>query len=240
MHNQQIVTISFFRYEGLSNKWWAFRQMGLSANELSQIPGLEFAKMLGSGGQRGFSIWPNFGVYGLLCCWSSESQAQDFFNQHPLYADYSEHSTEQWTVFMHNTMAHGEWEGKNPFRKSAPIDEDALVGVLTRATIKTRYLPQFWRFVPPVSASVHEKKGRLFSIGVGELPIVQQATFSFWESSRLMKAYAYKSKFHKEVVQKTRELGWYKEELFARFAPYKSHGSWNGNAILAPYLKASV
>jgi hypothetical protein len=27
------------------------------------------------------------------------------------------------------------------------------------------------------------------------------------------------------VIQQTRELGWYKEELFARFVPYKMEGN---------------
>ena len=58
------------------------------------------------------------------------------------------------------------------------------------------------------------------------MPLVQQATFSLWESSALMKAYAYQSEFHREVVQKTRQLGWYKEELFARFKPTKCYGTW--------------
>lgn len=51
-----------------------------------------------------------------------------------------------------------------------------------------------------------------------------------------MMQYAYTSQYHKEVVQKTRELGWYKEELFARFVPYKSEGSWEGENILSAYL----
>lgn len=82
---------------------------------------------------------------------------------------------------------------------------------------------------PPPAAPIQGREGLLFAIGIGEVPIVQQATFSLWENSRLMQQYAYRSPHHKEVVKRTRELGWYKEELFARFHPYRSEGEWDGD-----------
>ncbi|MCB0555957.1 MAG: hypothetical protein KDD02_20595, partial [Phaeodactylibacter sp.] len=55
-----------------------------------------------------------------------------------------------------------------------------------------------------------------------------QATFSLWENSQFMKQYAYQSPQHQEVIRRTRQLGWYKEELFARFHPYFAEGNWDG------------
>jgi hypothetical protein len=43
--------------------------------------------------------------------------------------------------------------------------------------------------------------------------------------------YAYKNEKHKEVVRLTRKLKWYKEELFARFIPYKFIGQWKGKNV---------
>ncbi len=80
----------------------------------------------------------------------------------------------------------------------------------------------------PVSRSLKGKEGLLFSVGVGELPIIEQATFSIWRSSHAMKAYAYSSPQHAEVVRRTRELGWYKEEMFNRFEPFATEGTWAG------------
>ena len=236
MQKDQVATISFFRYESLSNKWWAFQQMGLLPSLDRIVSGLSFSKLLGSGANNGFSIKPNFSVYALLCVWENEQAARLFFAENEFYKNFKEKSAEQWTVLMRNTMAHGEWEGQNPFVQTEEFNEDNLVAVLTRATIKTRFLWRFWTFVPSVSRSVQDQAGRLFSIGIGELPLVQQATFSLWQNSHLMKAYAYKSNFHKEVVRKTRALGWYKEELFARFVPFDSVGSWNHKDILQKYL----
>ncbi len=240
MKNHQIVTITFFKYEGFRNKWWAFGQMGLAPRLLKGIPGLEFGKMLGSGGRNGFSILPNLGVYSLLGVWENEWAARSFFEKHPLFASFCEKSTDQWTVYMRTVMAHGQWDSVEPFQVREKFDENQLVGVITRATIRTKQLWRFWRFVPSVSRSVEKQDGLLFSVGIGELPIIQQATFSLWENSHLMKAYAYQSRFHKEVVRRTRELGWYKEELFSRFHPYASEGSWHGQNPLAAYLPSNL
>ena len=49
--------------------------------------------------------------------------------------------------------------------------------------------------------------------------------------------YAYQNQKHSEVVKKTRELGWYKEELFSRFIPYRSEGSWYGADPLKDHLR---
>lgn len=235
-NERQVVTISFARYEGWRARWWAFRQMGLAPEALEGTPGLQFVKMLGSGGGNGFSIWPNWGVYGLLGVWRDEAAARAFLNENETFRDIRQTSSEVWTVFMRTFMAHGRWEGVAPFRINAQKEDEAPIGVITRATIYTKHLWRFWRFVPPVSRSVEGREGLLFSAGIGELPIVQQATFSLWKNADLMKAYAYRSHYHKEVVKRTREIGWYKEELFARFKPYATLGSWYGKDPLSPYL----
>ncbi|MEM0992836.1 MAG: hypothetical protein AAF847_18050 [Bacteroidota bacterium] len=232
----EIVTLSFFRYQGFSDKWWAFTQMQRAYEQLKGTAGIQFHRMLGSGGKRGFSIFPNFGAYGLLSVWKEEQNAVDFFESHPSFQAFLEHSEQYWTVYLKTSKVHGLWEGSCPFQATIAPNKKTLVGVLTRATIYTKHLLHFWKFVPPVSASIHDKKGLLFSVGIGELPLVQQATFSLWESTELMMEYAYKSRYHREVVQKTRELGWYKEELFARFSPYKIEGNSAMVQQLSAYL----
>jgi hypothetical protein len=230
---KSVVTFTLFRFEGVAARWWSFTQMGLGVSHLlKEVEGLHFCKLVGSGSGNGFSIFPNFGAYGMMCVWENEAVSENFFSNHIFFQQYKKKSSEMWTTWLQTTMAHGVWDGKNPFPITGVFDETKPVAVLTRATIKTRFLPQFWKFVPRTSASVQDKKGRIFSVGIGEVPIVQQATFSLWENSKLMMDYAYKSKYHSEVVKKTRELGWYSEELFARFYPYKEKGSWDGKKML--------
>jgi hypothetical protein len=229
MSQTQITTISFFRYTTPSNKWWAFKLMGQAVPDLEKVKGLQFVKMMGSGAGNGFSIWPNFGTYGLLCVWDEEATARHFFEANPIFKECKQKSEAWWTVFMQAAHFHGEWDGTCPFTITTPFDKKKPVAVITRATIATKKLWQFWRFVPSVGKSVENKPGMLFSIGIGELPLVQQATFSLWEDSEKMMAYAYDSAHHKEVVRKTRELGWYTEELFARFHPYDVEGKWDND-----------
>lgn len=237
MEKNQVVTLSFLNYSGWKNRWWAFQQMGLGYQRIEGVKGLQFVKLLGSGGKRGFSLLPNFGSYGFLAIWDNLAQAKRFFKEHAFAQELRGRSTEMWTVFMRTVMAHGAWSGKAPFQVSKAYDDKMLIGVITRATIRPRYLVKFWSKVPRVSRSIEHKPGLLFSIGIGEWPIVQQATFSLWKNGEAMKAYAYRSKLHQEVIRKTRELGWYKEELFARFAPFASSGTWQGKNPLEGFLE---
>ena len=213
-----MVTFSFFTFEGFSNRWWAFSRMGLRPFRERMAPGLKFARMLGTGGGNGFSIFPNFGQYGWLGVWDSEAAARAFFSESELYNSYVCKASAKCTIYAVPLMSHGRWDGQEVFQGQKPFDPQKPVAVLTRATIKTKHLLQFWRYVPRVSKSLEDFSAQsIFHVGIGELPLVQQATFSIWKSGQEMMDYAYKSPFHAEVVRKTRELGWYSEELFARF-----------------------
>lgn len=229
-HGTTITTMTLLRYTGLRNRWWAFTQMGLGPGQLRSVPGMQFSRLLGSGAGNGFSIRPNLGVYAFMVVWDDRSRAEAFFAGHPWWQRVRSHRQEEWTAWLSTTMVHGQWDGQTPFQVRSSYDPAGPVAVLTRATIRKRFLPQFWRYVPRVSESVEEHRQRLLSIGVGEYPLFMQATFSLWESGKAMQEYAYRSKYHSEVVRKTRELGWYSEELFARFALLDSTGSWSGIA----------
>ena len=75
--------MSLLRYDSFSARWWAFVQMGWGPGRFRSVPGLRHVRMLGSGAGNGFSIWPNFGVYGWLGVWEDralEVQVVDRFN----------------------------------------------------------------------------------------------------------------------------------------------------------------
>ncbi|MBC7413215.1 MAG: DUF3291 domain-containing protein [Bacteroidia bacterium] len=227
----QITTCTFFKLESFSNKFWAFAQMQLGHAHLKNIDGLVFYKLLGSGAENGFSSIPNFGTYALLCIWDSEAKANTFFENNSFYKKYKSKSSESFTVFANAAEAHGKWDKKQPFISTATLALDKPVMVLTRASIRISKLISFWRKVGNVSKSLEEYKGLVLSIGVGEWPLIQQATVSIWKTQAEMIDYAYKNEKHKEVVRLTRKLNWYKEEMFARFSPYKFVGFWNGKNV---------
>ena len=224
----QITTSTFFKVETSANKWWAFKQMQLGLIQLKNVSGLSFYKILGSGAKNGFSAIPNFGTYVLLCVWESENQAETFFAGNNFFKEYQERSSENMTVYMHSAEVHGTWDERQPFQKNAELAMDMPIIVLTRARIRFRKLLSFWSRVGSVSQSLENYEGLVLSIGVGEWPLIQQATISIWKTQQEMMDYAYKNPKHREVVMLTRKLNWYKEEMFARFVPYKFVGIWEG------------
>ena len=227
----QITTCTFFKLESFSNKFWAFSQMQLGHAHFKNIEGLVFYKLLGSGAENGFSSKPNFGTYALLCIWGTEIHAAKFFENNSFFKKYESKSSESFTVFAQSAEAHGKWDGKQPFISTAILEIDKPIMVLTRASIRISKLISFWRKVGNVSKSLEDYDGLVLSIGVGEWPLIQQATLSIWKTQAEMIDYAYKNKKHLEVVRLTRKLNWYKEELFARFIPYKFLGTWNGKNV---------
>jgi len=209
---------------------WGLAQMGTSPPVLRRVPGLRFFKLLGSGASNGFGLWPNLDRYGLMAVWENATVAEAFFGQHPFWAGYERRSTETWTVQLAPLKSQGLWDGKNPFDYVPEImpGDDAPVAVLTRASIRWQKTPRFWQFVEPTSAALAQAIGVRAAIGLGELPVVRQATFSVWESSEAMRQFAYRDARHREVIQLTHREKWYAEELFARFRVLGSTGTLDG------------
>jgi hypothetical protein len=83
-----------------------------------------------------------------------------------------------------------------------------------------------------VSADLRGRAGLRLAVGIGEAPVGLQGTFSVWESSRALRAFAYGAA-HAEVVRRTATEGWYAEELFARFAVLSAAGTVDGRDPLA-------
>jgi hypothetical protein len=192
---------------------------------------LLFYKLLGSGAKNGFSAAPNFGTYALFSVWENETKAQTFFDKNSFFNTYKKRSSEMFTVYLNSAESHGYWDGIQPFEKTSTLEMNKPIVVLTRASIRFNKLWSFWNKVGIVSQSLNGYKGAVMSIGVGEWPLIQQATISIWKTQAEMLDYAYKNPKHREVVLLTRKLNWYKEEMFARFVPYKFEGFWEGKNV---------
>ena len=204
--------------------------MQLAHSELRQVPGLRFYKLMGSGGKGGFGLWPNWNVFALLGVWENMDAFRAFEANNAFAQKAFERSKEQFTTFLTPLKTHGLWNGENPFA-SLPeqvIPEDVPVAVLTRARIRLRRLREFLKHVPEASASLNEQAGLLLSIGVGEVPLIYQATFSVWRNIEAVKQYAYRNQAHGQVVRKTRDRDWYSEEMFTRFRVEGMEGTWDG------------
>lgn len=232
----QTTTITFFKFDRVSIKFWALSMMKFAHEGLKEIPGQTFYKLMGSGRGLGFNAFPDWSTYVLLQVWESEDAAQVFFDAAKIFQDYRKRATEIWTVYLKNVSTHGQWGGGNPFQVDESLSNTEIIVVLTRATIKWHKIISFWRYVPTSHQPLKDNSGLLYTKGVGELPIIQMATLSIWKDIESLNNFAYSTKEHREAINKTRKLNWYKEELFARFKPYKSIGTWEGKNPISHLL----
>jgi spheroidene monooxygenase len=98
---------------------------------------------------------------------------------------------------------------------------------LTRASIRPGLARAFWKQAPLTQRSLVDAPGCLFSAGVGEAPLLRQATFTMWESVALMDAYA-RSGAHLDAIKASQRNGYFSESMFVRFVPCGARGVWMG------------
>ena len=208
------------------SKWWAFKQMGSHTKNFKNIEGLTFYKMLGTGSDPGFSMYPDFSTYALLLNWQDEAYARKYFNSNLYFNTLLSQTYSFRKVSLACYKSVGKWDNTNPFSNNAQRENttEMKVGVITRATIHFGKLIYFWRSVKSASDAISNAKGVSFFKGIGELPFIQQATFSIWDSESDINNFAYSDTKHKKIVEKTRKQNWYSEDLFARFHVLKDSG----------------
>jgi hypothetical protein len=235
----------------------AVLRMALDRGRLRRVPGLRFAKLLGTGDGRTFTLRDaDRNHWGLLASWDSAAHAAAF-ETGAVPRAWERIATERLRIDLRPLASRGTWSGRDAFGSpTAPVSPghqvppparvtpaawpalatpaaaapayDGPVGAITRARIRPRHWRRFWRAVPPVSADLHQYDGLRLAVGIGEAPVGLQGTFSLWHSARALEDFAYRGAPHAEVIRRTREIGWYAEELFARFAVLDIAGTFAG------------
>jgi len=208
----------------------AMAHLGLDRLPLGFTPGLRFWRLLGVGKGRVFDPHADLQRYGLFTVWDSYTALQVFEQTSGVMRSIRQRADEVWSVHMHPVRWHGQWGGRDPFKGMAPAapPEPGPWVILTRATIRPTKVTAFLRAVPAVSAHLLQQPELIQSVGVGEAPLMYQATLSLWETLPAVTSFAYAAPPHVEVIKRTRRERWYREELFARFRPIASKGTWDG------------
>ena len=225
----QTVSLSLYRFTGFRARAWALGMMALARVPLAQTPDIGFWKLCGAGIGHGFTPTANPAVIAILAVWPDADTAHRR-TVGTIFARYAAQASESWTVFLSPTSAKGQWSGQAPFAISGPAPTGPLAA-LTRATIRPGILRQFWKRVPRISDMIGNDPNVTFKIGIGEVPMLHQVTFSIWPDQAAMDAFA-RTGPHAEAIRAVRREGWFAEELYARFTVLSDHGTWGGTSPL--------
>lgn len=220
----------------------ALRRMATDRVGLRRAPGLRFAKLLGTGRGRTFTLRDaNLRRWALLGVWDDPGAAAAF-ERSGLVRGWQRLAAERWRADLRPLASRGRWSRRAPFGEppfATPAFKEPTghwpgpVAAITRARLSLPAAPAFWRAVPPVADDLARCPGLRFAVGIGEAPLGLQGTFSAWDDARALRAFAYGRPAHAEVVRRTAEAGWYAEELFSRFAVLGSRGTIDGMDPLA-------
>lgn len=213
--------------------------MGLARLSLRHEDQARFWKLCGSGTGHGFTPRPNWGVWSILAVWPDLATAEARVATSPVWQRWRARAQESWTVYMAPISARGTWAGANPFVPDSapaigpPATPSGPLAALTRATVKPSRALRFWNRVPGISDVIGTDPNVAFKIGIGEVPLLHQVTFSIWPDTASMAAFARGDGPHGRAIRAVREGNWFAEELYARFQLLGSEGTWQGRDPLA-------
>jgi hypothetical protein len=203
---------------------FAFLSMAIDRMRSRKFTGISFSKLLGTGSGQTFTpsdaVLTRWGMVVVI-----DENRIEAFDQSSIVSNWRKRSTSEFRAVLSPLSSHGLWAKKNPFDFIASLSNpDAQIAALTRARIKWNKNFIFWKSVPPVVIDLHSNPGLHAAIGIGEAPIGLQGTFSLWKSASALRDFAYKGKAHQVAIAQTQSIGWYSEELFARFEVLELRG----------------
>jgi heme-degrading monooxygenase HmoA len=229
--SQQVVVVLL---ADVAPRWrlWGWSRIVRGAGSLGGVAGLQFAKVLGSGFEGGFGLRPSASRQGVFAVFGSEARADDFIDRSPEVAAYRARSREFCVAKLRAWSCRGSWNGTSlaatvPPPLAGQSGQAGPVAALTRASIRPHKAWAFWRMAPAAQASLARAPGCRLAAGLGEAPLLRQATFSVWDSVQAMEAYA-RSGAHLDAIRASQRHGHFSESMFVRFIPVLLRGTWLG------------
>ena len=104
------------------------------------------------------------------------------------------------------------------------------MAALTRASIRPSRALDFWRHAPASQRSVETADGCRLAVGLGEAPLLRQATISLWDSAQAMDAFAHTGA-HRQATLASQRGQHFSESMFIRFVPIAVQGVWKGQRL---------
>ncbi len=211
---------------------WGFWHFLFCRFSLRREAGITFFKVLGSGENAGFGLRPSPSHQGLFCAFVDDAAATKFIANSKVLSAYRQHAREFFCVKLKAFSSRGSWANQAPLTITASAPSAALmmpVAALTRASIRPVVAAKFWRRAPPAELSLQRAHGCLLAAGLGESPLLRQATFTIWESVAAMDAYA-RTGAHMDAIRAAHAGHFFSESMFTRFIPYDARGMWKSQS----------
>jgi hypothetical protein len=208
---------------------WGWSRLARGPRALAGTPGLRAAHVLGSGHNGGFGLRPSSDRQGLIGFFDTAGDAANFLFSSPTALAYRDHAAECMSVVLRATTSRGAWGGVS-LVGTGPAPRGMPVASLTRASIRLTQAHQFWRHAPATQRAVAQAPGCRLAVGLGEAPLLRQATFSVWDNDAALEAYA-SSGAHGVAAQSAWQQAWFSESMFARFEVLAATGRWRGRTL---------
>ncbi len=229
MAQQQTTVIALVKFRR-SCLHWGISQLALRRYFVPKVPGLIFFKVLGSGYNGGFGILPGLNYQGLCFHFNDEKNANNFIDHSDLLKQYELRSDEFFVSVLEPYTSRGSWSGNkitiNEKVQNFEVNEEPIAS-LTRASIRIGKMIRFWSHTPETEDALSNIQGCMLSVGLGEAPLLRQATFTIWENLQSLELYSKKGA-HLDALREAYLGNYFSESMFVRFRAKSMKGTWKG------------
>ena len=221
------VTVLVLAQMPASSRLWGWSRFVLGPSVVGHTTAPRLVKILGSGFDGGFGLRPSGTRQGLLCVFDGEDAARSFI--HASVVDgYRRRADEFLLALLQPFSVRGTWSGKTlEHAPPRPDDAAAPVAAITRASIRPSRALAFWRQAPAAQAGLADAAGCRLAVGLGEAPLLRQATFSVWDNQAAMDTYARQGP-HLAAIRDAQRLKYFSESMFVRFRILQLSGTYKG------------
>lgn len=224
-----VVLVDYLR----QHQAWGWKRLARGPSAFRDVPGMLFAKVMGSGHDGGFSLRPSTSHQGLICLLRTAQEAQAFLDT-ALVQEARTRARESWAGLLAVTSSRGMWDGQSWGASSEgalgahahdAALSDAPIAALTRASIRPTKVAAFWRHAPASQEAMAQARGCDLAVGLGEAPVLRQCTFSLWRDVEAMTDYA-RGGAHGTAAQAALRNDYFTESMFVRMKLLASDGNW--------------
>jgi hypothetical protein len=169
---------------------------------------------------------PDPGRIALIAAWDDDSALDRFLAEHPL----AEALAGGWRTRLAPTHIFGAWPPLDGLVGGAPpMADDEPAAALTIGRLRISQAPRFLKAGAAAERLAVRDPALLRGTGLARPPGLV-ATFSLWQSTGAMRAYAGgpSGREHRDAVKAHAERPFHHASAFIRFRPYASEGSWDG------------